>query len=109
MKRLSICLPAIALALILTLSGATPIAEAAGASSTPSAKNTHYQYYYYWYNYPGDVYTDYNSLAVEELVYWIYNGWLVNTDPRGGTLIAKGYLVNSFPHSMPPSAYLYRH
>ncbi|HEY4338272.1 MAG TPA: hypothetical protein VGM89_20335 [Puia sp.] len=109
MKRLSICLPAITLTLILTLSGATPIAEAAGTNSTPSAKNTHYQYYYYWYGYPADSFIDYQSLQVEELEYWIWYGWLVNTDPRGGTLIARGYLINTYPHVTFPSAYLYRH
>lgn len=107
MKRLSISLPAMALALVLFLSGATATDHAAAAA--PSANNAHFSIYYYWYTYPGDTFVDYEPINVEDLEYWINYGWLVNTDPRGGTLISKGYQQNSYPHSFPPSVFLYRH
>jgi hypothetical protein len=106
MRRLSIFLPAIALALVLVLSGSTTPFKAA---ATPAPAKANYQVFYYWYTYPGDAFVDNESVAIEELEYLVYHGWLVNTDPRGGTLISRGYLNNNFPHTVNPSAFLYRH
>jgi hypothetical protein len=108
MKRLSIWLPAIALGVVLVLSGAAPAPKTA-ATTTVSTDNNHFQIMYYWYTYPGDVFVDYQSLNVEELEYWIWYGWFVNNDPRGGTLISKGWLVPTYPHAGPANILLYRH
>jgi len=109
MKRLSICLPALALALGLTLSGATPISKANIATPAPTRPTNHFQFTYYWFTYPGDAYIDHQTLAVEEIEWLVYYGLLVNTDPRGGTLVARGYLVPTWPHSTQPAAFLYSH
>ena len=114
-------LPAIALALVLVLSGATPTHNAAAAvNATPNDRpaaaphpaatptNATRQIAYYWYTYPGDAFIEQQTLAVEELEYLIYFGWLVNTNP-GGTLISRGYQYNNYPHQAPPLVYLYRH
>ncbi|HVU95469.1 MAG TPA: hypothetical protein VHE34_09600 [Puia sp.] len=126
MKRLSISLPAIALALVLILSGATTTHYAAAAlnatsnhkeagainptAASPAVHNDKAKFdtYYYWYTYPGDAYVDHESIAIEEFEYWFYYGWNVNTTP-GGTLISKGYTLYGTPHSFPPSVFLYRH
>ena len=96
-----------------------------GTASTPiswSLKTTHSatctsllksskQYIYYWYTVPDDSYNDYQTLDNEEYEWmWIY-GWavLVDTNPMGGTLIARGYMTNEYPHRMFPAAYLYAH
>jgi hypothetical protein len=120
MKRLSISLPAIALALVLVLSGATTARKAAAtlnptptihpaATPAPSKGNSRFDTYYYWYTYPGDSFVDYESIAIEEFEYWFYYGWSVNTNSGGGTLISKGYQFYGTPHSFPPSVFLYRH
>lgn len=109
MKRLSICLPALALALGLALSGATTISKANAATPTPAKHDARFQYSYYWFTYPGDAYIDHQTLAFEEIEWLVFYGLLVNTDPRGGTLVARGYLIPGSPHSAPPAAYLYSH
>jgi len=127
MKRLSISLPAIALALVLILSGATTTHYAAAAlyaarshkeagtnntapvsPATPKDK-AKFDTYYYWFTYPGDAYVDHESIAIEEFEYWFYYGWNVNTNSGGGTLISTGYTLPGTPHSFPPSVFLYRH
>jgi hypothetical protein len=113
MKRLSISLPAIALALVLALSGAalTPHSTPAATPAIykPSATSL-FQYYYYWYTEPDDLYNDYTTLANEEWEWWVYfGGAVINTSPTGGTLIAEGYMNNHYPHDMYPAAYLYAH
>jgi len=108
MKRLSISVLAVVLALVLLFSGISP-RKAVAAAPALSAHNAHFQVYYYFYTYPGDSFVDYESVSFEELEYLIYYGWVVDTDPRGGTLISRGYLVNTYPHSVPPSVFLYRH
>lgn len=123
MKRLSMHLPAIGLALALALSGAalsaltpipavtntTPTTNATATTPTGAAHSSR-QYVYYWYSYPGDSYNDYETLASEEweesLYYW---GDEVDTNPMGGTLIEEGYLDPNYPHDNYPSAYLYVH
>lgn len=121
MKSLSISLPAIALTLVLILSGATTAHNAAAAANTtptPNATPAHNpaatppnaprQIAYYWYTYPDDAFVDHQTVAVEELEYLIYFGWLVDTNP-GGTEISRGYTVNTYPHTVPPSVFLFRH
>lgn len=109
MKRLSISLPAIALALVLILSGATTAHNATATTPAPSKDNARFSPSYYWYTYPGDSFVDYESIAVEEWEYWFYYGWVVDTNSGGGTLISKGYTLPGTPHSFPPSVFLYRH
>ncbi|SRR5258707_4143944 len=119
MKRLSICLPALALALVLLLSGTAPKSLSAASASVKSTispahpastnKAAKKMYMYYWYVVPGDYYNDYADLA-DEIWEWetIYGLW-VDTNPMGGTPIACGYMTNNYPHVAYPSAYLYVH
>jgi hypothetical protein len=127
MKRLSISLPAIALALVLILSGATTTHYAVAAlnatrshkeagtikatatSPESSKEKSRFDTYYYWYTYPGDAYVDHESIAIEEFEYWYFFGWNVDTNSGGGTLISTGYTLPGTPHSFPPSVFLYRH
>ena len=65
---------------------------------------------YYWYTYPMDQYNDYETIADETYEWWLwYGGVLIDTSPTGGTLIARGYQSNNYPHTMFPAAYLYAH
>lgn len=95
------------LALICTL-GFTPkhLSPAHAASSTSDTKRM----MYYFYTYPDDVFHDYNSASAEEDYWWeALGGVLVNTNPIGGTLVARGYQADYYPHMQPPSIYLYAH
>lgn len=110
MKRLSISLPALALALALALPGATSVAHPTITPPILTKENTRLQLAYYWYSWPADSYIDHQTLIVEELEWWIVLGGVpVDTNPVGGTLIARGYLTNAYPHTAFPSQYLYAH
>src|ERR1043165_712867 len=99
MKRLSISLPAVALALALVLSGATTTHYAAAAlnaarshkeAGTPNTAaatpaNATKDIAYYWYTYPGDSFVDHQTVNTEEWEYLIWFGWNVNTNSGGGT------------------------
>jgi hypothetical protein len=66
--------------------------------------------YYYWFTYPDDAYNDYASLDQEETEWWIYyDGVVINTNPIGGTLIARGYPDDVYPHDKFPTVFLYAH
>jgi hypothetical protein len=122
MKRLSYYVPALALALAL-FCGAAPApapaqkgpkvqpATTTGQTAQPAATTaTTKQIYYYWYVVPLDLFNDYNSLSAEEWEWEVYyGGYICNTDPSGGTLLAEGYIDNTYPHDEPPSVYLYIH
>jgi hypothetical protein len=71
--------------------------------------DTRFQYAYYWYTWPGDSFIDYQTLTTEEVEWLFFFGRLVNTDSRGGTLVARGYLVNNYPHTTLPNVLLYAH
>jgi hypothetical protein len=106
MKRLSYYAPALALAAVLALSGAAP---ASSATPTISAK-ADFQVMYYWYLEPDDLPDQYADVDDEENELWIlYGGYVVNTIPTGGTLVAEGFLNNNYPHTEFPSVYLYVH
>lgn len=97
MKRLSISLPAIALALVLV------------GSSARSTKAASRDQLYYWYT-PDDQYNDENTITDEEDEWYIYLGGVpVDEDPSGGTLLVQGYINNSDPHEYLPAVYLYAH
>ncbi len=66
---------------------------------------------YYWYTYPDDVYNDHLSLQQETYEWWVFYGGLVgiDTNPIGGTLIARGFNNNYYPHYNYATAYLYAH
>jgi len=117
MKRLSICLSAIALTLVLAFSGAAFTSLPSLIKKSPAPDKTHSpalksakQYIYYWYTYPDDTYNDWQTLANEEWEWEdVYYGVLIDDDPMGGTLIAQGYMTNAYPHNMFPAAYIYAH
>jgi hypothetical protein len=104
MKRLSFRIPALALVMVLFLSSATP-AHAPAVLSSPKSM----MYVYNWYTVPDDSFIDYETLSYEE------NEWIMilntncDTNPMGGTLIAKGYLRSNYPHITYPDCYLYSH
>ena len=121
MNCLSILLPALALALALPDTAATrePVAgstTALGERTSPPGETTtapkekdRFQINYYWYTYPADTYNDFEDLLVEELEWWIILLVPIDTDPVGGTMIARGYLTDAYPHTMYASEYLYAH
>jgi hypothetical protein len=113
MKRLSYYAPALALAAVLALSGAafalSPAAKNTTITAATSARD-HYQMMYYWYDDPGDYYDQYATITDEENeLYILYGGYVIDTNPIGGTVVAEGYLNNNYPHTQYPSAYLYIH
>ena len=119
MKRLSISMPALALAMVLFLSSATPAHAPAVLSSPapqvnfgpPVAKKSlqSRMYMYYWYTVPDDTFNDYETLSYEENEWILITGTNCDDNPMGGTLIAKGYLRSNYPHITYPDSYLYAH
>ena len=115
-------LPAIALVLVLALSGTafTPTHPAPG-SKIATASIHHWQnvpfvkhYFdlsYYWFWYPDDTYNDYETAYWEEyeLNEFYYPGVEIDTNPMGGSLLMKGYQLPNQPHMGFPSIYLYAH
>jgi hypothetical protein len=113
MKRLSIGLPAIALALVLALSGAalTPRPNAIGNKTSSSlAPSTTRQIMYYFYSMPYDQYNDYTDVN-DEMWEWemLLGGVSINQNPVGGTCLAEGYYNNTYPHNNFPAVYIYAH
>ena len=107
MNRIAISiLLAAGLLLFCSTSFTTPFTPSNPASSTRTIRNTSY----YWFLYPSDQFNDYASLTAEEEEWWYYyDGVVINTNPIGGTLIARGYLNGNYPHTSYPSAFIYAH
>lgn len=95
---------------LLTFCGSFKPASSSTVSSPAAPVNTR-TVLYYWYTYPDDVYKDHVSLQQETNEWWVYYGGMVgiDTNPIGGTLIARGYNNNYYPHYNFPTAYLYAH
>ena len=67
----------------------------------PRAKKAKSDMSYYWYSYPSDGYVDYNTVAGEEWNLWVGMGGVeVDTNPIGGILLEKGYLMYGTPHGV---------
>lgn len=119
MKRLSICLPALALAMVLFLSSSTPksvsiapISPAAAQIAVKAAamKSSNKVYMYYWYvPKPTDTFIDWKSYADEQEEWIDILNAYCDTNPSGGTLVAVGYMAGNYPHIMYPAIYLYAH
>ena len=64
---------------------------------------------YHYYLASGDVYDGYYTVAQEisrlEVMYNVF----VDTNPLGGTLLARGYTVFGVPHMIWPASLLYGH
>ena len=99
MKPLSIRSLTVMLAWLITCSAFTPGRPAAAGNR---------QVKYYYYNYPMDYFTEYNTVAGEISDLEATLGVNVDTNPGGGgTVVAKGYFNNNFPHNMLPSIIFY--
>jgi hypothetical protein len=122
MKRLSMSLPAIALAMVLALSGAaftsTPATADKKIDKLPAYSSLHvpfvkesFQYDYYWFWFSDDSYNDQETLTMEEweMGQYYYPGLEIDSNPMGGTQIMQGYLAPNQPHLGYPSIYLYVH
>ena len=72
---------------------------------SPEKKDT----YYYWYLNNGTVYEGWTSVAQEITILENKYGVYVDGDPLDGTLIASGYFVKGYPHSVYASVLLYSH
>ncbi len=73
-------------------------------SSAVARDNVHYYFYLYDDTYDAFVTTS-QEIASLELTYDVY----VDTNPFGGTLLARGYANNSYPHTLWASVFLYGH
>jgi len=94
---------------VLFLLGAVATSFSSHSKPVPKAPDTHMAAYY-WFLIPGDYFNDYATLADEEDEWWwYYDGVLINTNPMGGTLIAKGYINGNIPHTGFPLINLYAH
>jgi len=83
------------------LSGAMP----GNRHTTTLQDNTHY----YWYLADDDSYDAYDTIAGEIAHLEVLTGVYVDTSPFGGTLVARGYSNNAYPHTIWPSSLLYAH
>jgi len=97
---------------LLCTTGFTPKPTASKptpSNPSPTAEKTRFTMYY-WFLYPSDEWNDYASLADEETEWWFYyDGVNINTNPMGGTLIARGYPNGAIPHNTFPTVFLYAH
>ena len=120
MKRLSICLPALALALVLFLSSSAPksasfvaVSPAAAPIAAKAAAMTSFNkmvYMYYWYSpKPDDTFIDWTSYTDEQEEWIDILNVYCDQNPAGGTLVAVGYMAPNYPHIMYPAIYLYAH
>ncbi len=104
MKPSSFRKVALATAWFVLFSAFTP-----GKKASPSilalGDNTHY----YYFLVPTDTFDAYNTVADEIARLQSLTGSYVDTNPFGGTLLAKGYTNNIVPHTIWPSSYLYLH
>lgn len=82
----------------------TPVNKAA---SPAAAVHQNAHYYYYWAD--DDSFDAYNTVSDEIVHLQGIVGATVNTNPLGGTLLARGYINNWYPHGVWPSSYLYVH
>ena len=124
MKRLSIGLPALALALALFVSvrAESPAAASTADKShymqsthyslswntlyTPKSESKKFDLSYYWYEVGCGFFDSYTTVAAEASMWWLMLGGVpVNTN-MGGTLVAVGYQTQQSPY---PSQYLYAH
>lgn len=79
------------------------------SNPAPSTKATRFTSYF-WFLYPSDEWNDYATLTDEETEWWYYyDGVNINTNPLGGTLIARGYPNGAIPHNTFPTVFLYAH
>ena len=99
MKPLSIRFTLAVLAWVVICSAFTPWQPAVSSKQT----------YYYFYNYPDDTFNSYSNTADEEAALESVLEVTVNTSSAGGTLVARGYFNNNYPHNMLPSVMLYAH
>jgi hypothetical protein len=64
---------------------------------------------FYWFLTPSDSYDGFFSITIEigrmEQLYGLY----CDTDPTGGTLVAKGYVLPTVPHVIWPSQFIFSH
>jgi hypothetical protein len=79
--------------------------HASPTHSIPAAQNAHY----YYYIQPADTFDAFSTVGDEITRLEIRYGTVVNTSPSGGTLIAKGFINNWYPHLVWPSSLLYAH
>lgn len=104
MKPSSFRKVALATAWFILFSAFTP-GKKASPPTPASGSNTSY----YYYLEPGDTFDSYNTVAGEISRLESITGLYVDTNPFGGTLVAKGYTNNIVPHTIWPSSYLYSH
>ncbi|MDO6433036.1 hypothetical protein Q4E93_20680 [Flavitalea sp. BT771] len=104
MKPSSFRKVAMATAWLIMLSAFTT-GKQANRFAVVSGDNTHY----YYYMASGDTYDAFNTVADEIARLQTLTGEYVDTNPFGGTILAKGYTNNVVPHNVWPSSYLYLH
>ena len=77
--------------------------------ASPNASVVKQNAHYYYYLADDDSYDAYNTVADEIAHLEDLFGVYVSTSPSGGTLLARGYINNWYPHTIWPSSYLYAH
>ncbi|HEY6902571.1 MAG TPA: hypothetical protein VI233_18060, partial [Puia sp.] len=87
-----------------TATASHAVAAVPTATAATIRQNTHY----YWFL-SGDVYDGFNTIPVEISRMEDLFGVTCDTNPTGGTLVAKGYVMPFVPHLFFPSAFIYSH
>jgi len=109
MKPSSFLTAAVTAVLILFSSSFSSGNGASSPNVPPDAAALKQNTHYYWYLASGDVYDGWRTVTDEITSLETRYGVSVDTDPRGGTLLARGYTLFGTPHLVWPSAYLYGH
>ena len=104
MKPSSLLVVALTTALITLCTSFSSGKGASPKSPAAAVDNVHYYFYLYDDTYDGFATTS-QEIARLELTYDVY----VDTNPFGGTLLARGYANNNFPHTIWASVLLYGH
>jgi len=104
MKSLQTTIVAIATSLLIVCTSFSAGRPDAGATR-PATKAP----YYYWYLASDNSYQGYCPVTSEEAALENMYGVFVDNNPSGGTLLAGGYFLKGYPHSIPASVNLYGH
>lgn len=78
---------------------------------TPSKNNVvvRQNAHFYWFTVPADAYDGYNTVTYEIGRMEMVTGKFCDTDPTGGVLVARGYVLPIVPHVIWPSQFIFAH
>ena len=108
MKPSSLLVVALTTALI-TLCTSFSSGKGASPSKLSSVSKEYQNQHYYWFRADGDAYDGYFTISQEVLRMEQMYGEFCDTDPTGGTLVSRGYILPTVPHIIWASQFIFAH